>query len=91
MECRRCLNPVGLLFRVQTDEIKMMVCVSCADEARRLGLPVEAVTGEVDSPSLMFPNRPPRKRVKNRDRAGTLCTGYSVIGTRPERSWHEHK
>jgi hypothetical protein len=61
-----------LAFRVQTDVINIMICPSCADEARRLGLPVEAVTAEVDAPSLVFPNRPPRKRVKNRDRAGTL-------------------
>ena len=49
MNCRRCFNESENLFRVYTDVINMIVCASCADDARRLGLPVETWSGEVDS------------------------------------------
>jgi hypothetical protein len=56
MKCRRCLNESQHFFCVYTDEINMMVCASCANEARRLGLPVRTVSGEVAALSLMIPD-----------------------------------
>ena len=56
MKCRRCLNESEHFFCVCTDEINMMVCACCANEARRLGLPVGAASGEVDVPSHMMPD-----------------------------------
>jgi hypothetical protein len=77
MECRRCLNPTELPFRVETDALNVVVCPSCAEEARRLGLPVEAVSGAAAPPSLTIPDggisqRSSRQRIKNRHRAGAL-------------------
>lgn len=43
MGCERCLSSEVSRFRVYTGELDIMVCASCADEARRIGLPVEVV------------------------------------------------
>jgi hypothetical protein len=76
MKCRRCLSESEHSFCVYTDEINMMVCAGCAGEARRLGLPVQAATGEGDAPSLTIPDsrisrESSRRRTKNRERAAT--------------------
>jgi hypothetical protein len=77
MKCQRCLNPTETFFRVHTDEINMKVCAPCADKARRLGLPVEAVTSVVAAPPPRILDSGmsrglSRRRIKSRDRAGTL-------------------
>jgi hypothetical protein len=38
-------------FRVHTDDLNMIVCASCADEARRTRLPVEVLRSKVDDKS----------------------------------------
>src|SRR5438309_717440 len=43
MKCRRCLKDAEATCRVYTDVIDMKVCSACADEARRLGIAVEAL------------------------------------------------
>ena len=43
MECQRCLLGKEAKYRVYTDLIDMKVCETCADEARRLGIAVEAL------------------------------------------------
>lgn len=47
MKCKRCLNDTESYFRVYTDELDIMVCASCAAEARRIGVPVEALGRKV--------------------------------------------
>ncbi|MBI4524105.1 MAG: hypothetical protein HY695_09875 [Deltaproteobacteria bacterium] len=49
MKCRRCLRERECNFRVRTDEINLTVCAPCAVEARRLELPVEALSEKADS------------------------------------------
>jgi hypothetical protein len=43
MECQRCLLGKEAKYRVYTDLIDMKVCETCAEEARRLGIAVEAL------------------------------------------------
>lgn len=43
MKCQRCLKDAEATCRVYTDVIDMKVCSVCADEARRLGIAVEAL------------------------------------------------
>jgi hypothetical protein len=43
MECQRCLLGKEAKYRVYSDLIDMKVCETCADEARRLGIAVEAL------------------------------------------------
>jgi hypothetical protein len=43
MNCKRCLSDRVSHFRVYTDELDIVVCAPCADEARRIGLQVEAL------------------------------------------------
>jgi len=43
MKCQRCLKDAEATCRVYTDVIDMKVCSACADEARRLGIAVEAL------------------------------------------------
>jgi hypothetical protein len=43
MKCQRCLSDTESRFRVYTDELNIRVCAPCADEARRIGLPVETL------------------------------------------------
>lgn len=58
MKCRRCLNESEVLFRVYTDELNTIVCASCADEARRIGLPVEVLDSKVSSlPGVIIDGR----------------------------------
>ena len=69
MQCRRCLSESEYLFRVHTDQLDTTVCALCANEARRLGLPVEALTGEVSFPlhqdySCQNSAKSSRKRLK---------------------------
>ncbi len=42
-DCQRCLRGGAARYRVYTDAINMKVCVSCAEEARELGISVEAL------------------------------------------------
>ena len=46
MECQRCLLGKEAKYRVYTDLIDTKVCETCADEARRLGIAVEALDME---------------------------------------------
>jgi hypothetical protein len=43
MECQRCLLGKEAKYRVYSDVLDMKVCAACADEARRLGIAVEAL------------------------------------------------
>ena len=45
MNCERCCEREEATYRVRSDIIDMKVCAPCADEARRLGLPVEVLGG----------------------------------------------
>lgn len=40
MKCQRCLHGRAN-YRVRTDLLDIRVCIDCAEEAFRLGLPVE--------------------------------------------------
>jgi protein-arginine kinase activator protein McsA len=46
MKCERCRGREEAAYRVRSDVIDMKVCAACADEARNLGLAVEAIDGE---------------------------------------------
>ncbi len=41
--CERCLEGQGAAYRVYSDELRMNVCGSCADQARGLGLAVRPI------------------------------------------------
>lgn len=41
--CERCLNGEEARYHVYTDAIDMKVCQSCGEEARRIGIRVEAL------------------------------------------------
>ena len=43
MECQRCLLGKEAKYRVHTEAMEMKVCATCAEEARRLGIAVEAL------------------------------------------------
>jgi hypothetical protein len=45
MECQRCSTGKEAKYRVYSDVIDMKVCAACADEARRLGIALEALDG----------------------------------------------
>ena len=58
MKCERCLSDQEAYFRVQTDVLDMLVCTSCADEARKIGLPVEVLDSKVGSlPAVIIGGR----------------------------------
>ncbi len=40
-DCQRCLRGGAARYRVYSDALDMKVCVSCAEEARALGIKVE--------------------------------------------------
>ncbi len=40
MLCQRCLNDEEALYRAYSDIMDIVVCPSCADDARRLEIPV---------------------------------------------------
>jgi len=46
MKCERCLNGNDARYRVYTDAMEMNVCSACAEEARRIGIAVEALDVE---------------------------------------------
>jgi hypothetical protein len=46
MKCQRCCGHEEATYRVRSDVIDMKVCTACADEARRLGIAVEVLSGE---------------------------------------------
>ena len=46
MECQRCLLGKEAKYRVYTESMEMKVCVTCAEEARRLGIAVEPLDDE---------------------------------------------
>jgi hypothetical protein len=46
MKCQRCFRGEEAKYRVYTDIIDMKVCAACAEEARQLGIAVEALEGE---------------------------------------------
>jgi hypothetical protein len=54
MKCKRCLSDRESHFRVYTDELNIMVCAPCADEARRIGLQVEALDTKIGSLPAMI-------------------------------------
>ena len=43
MKCERCVEGEEARYRVYTDAMEMKVCGSCAKEARRIGIRVEAL------------------------------------------------
>ena len=45
MKCQRCSGREEASYRVRSDVIDMKVCAACADEARRLGIAVEVLSG----------------------------------------------
>ena len=51
MECQRCLLGKEAKYRVYTESMEMKVCVTCAEEARRLGIAVEPLDNEKASSS----------------------------------------
>ena len=40
-ECQRCSKAEEPRYRVYTDAMDIQVCASCAEEARKIGMPVE--------------------------------------------------
>ena len=46
MECQRCLLSKEAEYRVHTEAMEMKVCVTCAQEAQRLELPLNLLTTE---------------------------------------------
>ena len=46
MKCQRCCGHEEATYRVRSDVIDMKVCAACANEARRLGIVVEVLSGE---------------------------------------------
>lgn len=46
MKCQQCLSPHGEIaeYRVFSDVINVKVCRRCADVARRIGIPVTALS-----------------------------------------------
>ena len=40
MLCQRCLNEEEAFYRAYSDIMDIVVCPSCADDARRLEIPV---------------------------------------------------
>lgn len=46
MKCQRCCGREEATYRVRTDVIDMKVCAACANEARRLGIAVEVLSGD---------------------------------------------
>ena len=47
MKCGRCLSGEEATYRVYSDVLDMAVCAACADEARKLGIGVEASESRV--------------------------------------------
>jgi hypothetical protein len=45
MKCQRCLSDQQAAYRVYTDALNMEVCATCAEEALRLGIGVEVLSG----------------------------------------------
>jgi hypothetical protein len=43
MKCQRCWRVEAVTYRVRSDLIDVKVCAACAEEARRLGIMVEAL------------------------------------------------
>lgn len=43
MKCQRCFKVQDIQYRVYTEVIDLKVCSSCAEEARELGIAVEAL------------------------------------------------
>ena len=54
MKCERCPSDQEAHFRVQTDVLNMLVCTPCANEARSLGLPVEALDKVGSPPAVLI-------------------------------------
>lgn len=70
MKCKRCLSDAESHFRVYTDELNILVCASCADEARRIGLPVEVLDSKVGSlPAVIIGGR----RILEKSSVQRLC------------------
>lgn len=56
MNCERCFSREEALYRVYTDAMDMKVCLSCAEEAREVGIKVELLDGAIpkeNAPSAM--------------------------------------
>ena len=49
MQCERCRSGAEAVFRVRSDILDMLVCAACADEARMIGIPVEAWDHKIGS------------------------------------------
>jgi len=49
MKCERCQSEAAADFRVLTDILDILVCETCADEARMMRIPVEAWDKKISS------------------------------------------
>ncbi len=75
MFCQRCFNNDEGCYRAHSDIMDIMVCPSCAEEARNLDIMVEdvelgpsiSIVQLDDSPSqgFVFSGTPPRRRRSN--------------------------
>jgi hypothetical protein len=43
--CQRCLSDQQVAYRVYTDVLNIQVCATCAEEAIRMGIAVEVLSG----------------------------------------------
>jgi hypothetical protein len=41
VKCQRCLGIEEATYRVYSDAINLKVCAGCAEEAQKIGIPVE--------------------------------------------------
>ena len=64
MKCQRCGNDKEAEFRVVSDILDIKVCADCAEEARKIGLPLEIV--EIDKPKN-------ERAASNAEARGTGC------------------
>jgi len=70
MKCTRCLSDIESHFRVYTDEFNILVCASCANEARRIGHPIELLDSKVGSlPAVIIGGR----RILEKSAVQRLC------------------
>lgn len=46
MKCQRCIGDEEVRYRAYSDVLNVKVCVSCAEEARKLGIAVETLDVE---------------------------------------------
>lgn len=60
MRCQRCLSGHEAAYRAVTDALDILICSACAEEARRLGIPIYPV----------------KTTIPSNQRKGKLCVPY---------------